>query len=126
MKLMFIQLELFNVINPWAFWIAASPDRKVFNPTHNPPFGILELKCPSVSSVLEVPYHERRGNQLNLKTNYIYYTQVMTQLAVTGLEWYDFFVWCSNDHHLETIEFDAVTWQEIKDKADLFFFNYFL
>ncbi len=115
------------VINPCAYWIGASPDRKVYNPYRQPHIGNLEVKCPRVSSVLEVPYLERHNNTLKLRRNYIYYSQVFkTQLAVTGVEWCDFFVWFNNNYHLETIAFDAVAWQEIKDKADQFFFDYYL
>ena len=114
------------VINPWAFWIAASPDRKVYKPSRSPPIGILEIKCPRVSSVLDTNYLKRVGDNLTLNKNDKYYTQVQTQLAVAGLEWCDFFVWCLNDYHLETIYFDPVEWQNIKDNADLFFFDYYL
>jgi len=40
-------------VNFWAPWIAGSPDRKVYKPTRDPAFGLLEIKCPNVSSVLE-------------------------------------------------------------------------
>ena len=41
------------VVSFGAPWYAASPDRKVYDPTRTPPFGLLEIKCPQVSSVLE-------------------------------------------------------------------------
>ena len=114
------------VVNPWACWIGASPDRKVYHPARDPPVGILEIKCPRVSSVLEVKYLKRVDDHLELNRNDQYYTQVQTQLAVTGLQWCEFFVWCQNDYHLETIYFDAAEWQVIQDKADMFFFHYYL
>ena len=104
------------IVNP--SWLAASPYRKVYLPKRQPPFGILEVKCPRVSSVLETSCLQRVDDQLIL-SSYGYYTQVrITQLAVTGLDWCDFFVWCLNDYHMETIHFDPLTWQDIKDKAD--------
>ena len=36
------------VVSFWSPWLAASTDRKVYNPTKLPPFGLLEVKCPSV------------------------------------------------------------------------------
>lgn len=114
------------VISPTSPWLAASPDRKVFDPSRQPQFGLLEIKCPQNSSVLEVKYLKRSGNNLELRKNHIYYYQILTQLAVTGLQWCDFFVFCSSDHHLETIYFDPHIWQEVKDKVDTFFFNHFL
>ena len=115
------------VINPVAYWIGASPDRKVYIPDRVPSVGILEVKCPRVSSVLGAKCLKHSpGQGLKLNRNDPYFTQIQTQLAVTGLEWCDFFVWCQNDYHLETINFDADEWQKIKHKADLFFFNYYL
>ena len=110
------------IVNPWASWLTASPDRKVYLPNRQPPIGILEMKCPRVSSVLETSYLQREGDHLVLRISHGYYTQILTQLAVTGLEWCDFFVWCLNDDLMETIHFDPLAWQEIKNKADKFFF----
>ena len=33
------------IVNPWASWLAASPDRKGYLPNRQPRFGILEVKC---------------------------------------------------------------------------------
>lgn len=116
------------VINPWCPWLAASPDRKVYNPTRTNPFGLLEIKCPaSVNSALEVPYLVKDdSNKFQLKDNHIYYFQVLMQLAVTGLTWCDFFVWCESDSALVTINFDSNKWQDIQRKLDTFYFEYFL
>ncbi|XP_060603836.1 uncharacterized protein LOC132756720 [Ruditapes philippinarum] len=51
------------VVNVWAPWLAASPDRKVYNTAMTPPFGLLEIKCPQVSSVLEASYFAKRCNR---------------------------------------------------------------
>ena len=115
------------VINPVAYWICASPARKVYIPDRVPSFGILEVKCPRVSSVLEakcLKHSPGQGHKLN--RNDPYYTRIQTQLDVTGLEWCDLFVWCQNDYYLETINFDADEWQKIKYKANLFFFYHYL
>ena len=115
------------IISPCAPWMAVSPDRKIYNPNMSPPFGLLEIKCPQVTSVLERDYLVKDDkDELQLKRNHEYYTQIQMQLAVTGLKWCDFFVWCENDHHLETIAFDMNFWQLVKDKSDKFYFEYFL
>jgi hypothetical protein len=117
------------IISPSAPWLAASPDRKVYNPARDPKFGLLEIKCPQGKrSVEECDYLEKLAGtgELKLKRNHNYYYQVLTQLAVTGLVWCDFFVWSSNDHHMETIYFDQHIWQTVKDKIDKFFFYDFL
>ena len=115
------------IVSLTAPWIAASPDRKVYNPERNQSFGLLEIKCPQVSSILECPYLIRdEEGQLKLKRNHNYYYQVLTQLAVSGLEWCDLFVWCSNDFHQETIYFNSDNWNEVKRKVDVFYFNHFM
>ena len=79
------------VISPVAYWIGASPDRKVYIPDRVPSVGILEVKCPRVSSVLEAKCLKHSpGQGLKLNKNDPYFTQIQTQLAVTGLEWCDF------------------------------------
>ena len=115
------------VVNVWAPWLAASPDRKVYNPDMIPPFGLLEIKCPQVGSVLECPYLTKNvTGSLTLNRNHAYYYQVLAQLAVTGLEWCDLFIWCQNDYHKETLYFNRDPWQTVKNKIDQFYFNYFL
>ena len=115
------------VVNPWAPWLAASPDIKVYFPERFPAFGLLEIKCPQVSSILETTYLAKdETGSLKLKRNHNYYFQVLAQLAVTGLDWCDFFVWCQNDHHLETIYLNRDLWDDVKMKIDQFFFNHFL
>ena len=115
------------VISPWSPWLAASPDRKVYFPERFPAFGLLEIKCPQVSSILEVPYLSKdETGTMKLKRNHNYYYQVLAQLAVTGLDWCDLFVWCSNDYHLETIYLNRDLWNAVKDKVDIFYFSHFL
>ncbi|XP_031564919.1 uncharacterized protein LOC116300235 [Actinia tenebrosa] len=114
------------VVNFWCPWLAASPDRIVYDPQKNPYFGLLEIKCTVKSSVLEVDYVQNQQGQICLKRNHAYYYQVLMQLAVTGMEWCDFFIWSNNDEHLETIQFDADMWQTVKDKADAFYFEYYI
>ena len=116
------------IVSPWSFWLAASPDRKVYDPSRVPPFGLLEIKCPNKASISEVPYlkQDATTHTLKLKRSDKYYYQVLMQLAVAGLQWCDFFVWTPHDSHLETIRFDIDEWQTVKDKVDMFYFDHFL
>ena len=121
------------VVSPWCPWLGASPDRKVYDPSVPfEPFGLLEIKCPDVKSVLEVTDGSLKRDsvtgQLALNKKHMYYSQVQMQLAVTGLSWCDFFVWTETDgdFHLERIKFDSTIWQEMKNKVDMFYFEYFL
>ncbi|XP_062621198.1 uncharacterized protein LOC134282825 [Saccostrea cucullata] len=113
------------IVSPYASWLAASPDRKVYNPTMNPPYGLLEIKCP-VKPLTECVYLKKDGDVWRLNENHNYYHQVMMQLAVTGLTWCYFFVWHCDESHLEVITFDNEEWQEMKNKIDSFYFDYFL
>ncbi|XP_025079814.1 uncharacterized protein LOC112555598 [Pomacea canaliculata] len=118
------------IIHPDAFWLAASPDRKVYDQSRTQdPFGLLEIKCPSMStrrSLEELPYLEEVNGKLQLKRSDRYYYQIQMQLAVTGLEWCDFFVWSVDACHLETINFDQNFWNGVKNAVDTFFFTYHL
>lgn len=114
------------VVSPYSHWLAATPDRKVYCPARDPPFGLLEIKCPDTDDLSKVKCLREDNGQYKLKTNDNYYFQVQMQMAVTGLEWCDFYVWLDNASHLETIHFDDEFWQTAKDKLDLFFLNYFL
>ena len=114
------------VVSPFANWIAASPDRKIYRPDLPQQFGLLEIKCPRKNSVLECPYLQPIPSGLLLNRKHEHYTQVQTQLAVTGLPWCDFFVWTRHDHHLEKIYFDPVFWQNVKDTIDMFYFKYYI
>ena len=119
------------VISPFCYWIAASPDRKVYNPDRQPPYGLLEIKCPQNQHIADVKCllaeNTSAGRVYKLKRSDNYYYQVMCQLAVTGLRWCDFFILLeNNEHHLETIVFDEEFWNEAQAKVDSFFFSYFL
>ena len=75
------------------------------------------MKCPHVSSVLEVPYLAKgETGAMKLKRNQNYNYQVLAQLAVTGLDWCDLFVWCPNDYHLETIYLNRDLLMQLKTK----------
>jgi hypothetical protein len=51
----------------------------------------------------------------------------MCQLAVTGLEWCDFFVYLENgEFDMETIQFDPQFWATAQEKVDKFFFEHYV
>jgi YqaJ-like viral recombinase domain len=116
------------VISPYSPWIAASPDRKVYCPARNPPYGLLEIKCPQNDNICDIKYLDNKlASGRQLKRSHEYYYQVMCQLAVTGLQWCDFFVFLVNgEYHLETIAFDQQFWAEAQRKVDHFFFDHFV
>lgn len=116
------------VINPSAPHLGASPDRQVYDSQHPNPFGLLEIKCPSVDTIMDCKYLHvnRQTGNLQLKRSDAYYYQVMGQLGITGSEWCDFFVYARNDYHVERIYFDANMFADMKLKLDQFYFEFFL
>ena len=115
------------VVSQCSPWIAASPDRKVYNTERNPPFGLLEIKCPTINDITEVKCLKKNeeGNY-ELKRNHHYYYQVIIQLAVCGLEWFELYIWWETGYFLETKEFNEDVWQQAKNKADNFYFCHFI
>lgn len=118
------------VVSVTAPWLAASPDRKVYDPQKEDPYGLLEVKCPESNTLAAVECLIYDNGQYSLKKNHNYFYQVLCQLAVTGLPWCDFIVWCHQEDtlHCETIRFADYKdmWNEAKDKVDAFYFESFI
>ena len=66
--------------------------------------------------------HGPNGPHLCQKS--LYYFQIQTQLAVTGCDFCDFFVYTTHGHHLERIEFNAIFWNDLFSYLELFLLNY--
>ena len=92
--------------------------------------GLIEIKCPfSISNEkptdINLSYLQKNNNQeIKLNRNHPYFSQVQTQMAVTGRSWCDFFVYTRHGFHLERITFDASFWQKLVEAVDYFFANY--
>lgn len=115
------------VINPSACHLGASPDRRVYDPSADDSFGLLEVKCPVATSLSQVKYFQTlpSGERL-LKKPHAYYYQIMGQLGVTGAAWCDFFVYTETEYHIERIVYDTAFFADMKEKLDVFYFSYFL
>ncbi|KAG9261431.1 hypothetical protein AMEX_G5000 [Astyanax mexicanus] len=114
------------VVHPDAPHLGASPDGKVVDPTENPPFGIVEVKCPNVDSIAHVHHVRLAGGKAHLKKSHKYYSQVQGQLAVTGLAWCDFITDTKNDFTVERIWRDEAFIEQLKEKLDLFYYNVYI
>ncbi|XP_056135202.1 uncharacterized protein LOC130111926 [Lampris incognitus] len=73
------------IIHPDAPWLGSSPDGVVFDPTENPPFGLLEIKCPNVKSYVGCKYLKVEGDTMTLKKQHSYFWQTKGQLLVSGM-----------------------------------------
>ena len=74
----------------------------------------------------DISYLELLNGALKLKNRHDYYYQIQCQLAVTGLQWCDLYVFLKNGHaHIETISFDKLFWDNVQCKVEDFYLTYF-
>ena len=112
-------------VHPLHSFLGASPDRIVFDPSMNPPHGLLEVKCPLCLFDADLTPHDAcmeladfccslQDGKVCLKTNHPYYFQIQGQMAVCGLTWCDFLVWAGSSRiSVERVFFDEDFWQTI-------------
>ncbi|KAK7136687.1 hypothetical protein R3I93_016893 [Phoxinus phoxinus] len=110
------------IIHPNAPWLGASPDGVVFDPTDNPQFGLVEIKCPNVKNIVDCKYLQMDHGFLTLKKSHAYYYQVQGQLLVSGMQWCDFMVWAQEDYFIQRIYSDTSVHKVIREKVDYFYF----
>ncbi|KAI2646375.1 hypothetical protein H4Q32_028342 [Labeo rohita] len=110
------------IIHPNAPWLGASPDGVVFDPTDNPQFGLVEIKCPNVKNIVDCKYLQMDHGFLTLKKSHAYYFQVQGQLLVSGMQWCDFMVWAQEDYFVQRIYSDTSVHKVIREKVDYFYF----
>ena len=126
-------------VNPECPFVGTTPDGKVYDTVENPPYGLVEIKCPfskrndtAIQAALDRNcYLEDRNGSLSLKVNHSsgYYCQVQGQLAITGLTWCDFCVYFSNSNEMvvERIHWDKDYWRTLLfPKLSNFYVNYVL
>ncbi|CAB4012346.1 Poly P3, partial [Paramuricea clavata] len=90
----------YGFVNPKYSWLGASPDRVVFDPTSNPPYGCVEIKCIESGKGMTPlqTYHAKREpssgkkkpfclmkqeDSLILDPDHCYYHQVQGQCAIS-------------------------------------------
>lgn len=96
------------VINPSLLHLGCSPDRRVYDPSENEPWGLLEIKCSPSDYLFDLNYlkHDGRTAACSLKKTHAYYYQTMGCIGLTGSAWEDFYVFCRSEFHCERIYFD--------------------
>lgn len=55
------------VISPYSPWIAANPDHKVYCPARNPPYELLEIKCPQNDNICDNKCFDKKLTAVQLK-----------------------------------------------------------
>jgi len=115
-------------------WLAASPDRIVYDPSEKDnQQGCLEVKCPfscKKRTVLEatrdVPAFcliEQDG-EVFLSKSHAYFYQVQTEMHVTNSQWCDFVVWSPIDKpFVQRIRYESEFMSNAIVKAQKFYFN---
>lgn len=58
------------VIHPDAPWLDALPDVLIFNPIAQPPFGLVEIKCPNVMNYVDCKYLQMQHGTLALRVSH--------------------------------------------------------
>ncbi len=69
------------IVHPDALWLGSSPDGVIFDPSGNPPFGLLEVKCPNIQSYVDCPYLKMSGGALKLRRQHKYYWEVKVRCS---------------------------------------------
>ena len=118
----FVVFEAGLSVHPSFPYLGATPDGKVFDPSANEKYGLLEIKCPyskkgeTLDQAAADPnfYLEKVGERFYLKKEHScgYYAQVQGQLALTGLKWCDFCIYLSDSNEMcvDRIYFDPCYW----------------
>ncbi|XP_052408620.1 uncharacterized protein LOC127953415 [Carassius gibelio] len=114
------------LIHPDAHWLGASPDGIIFDPKEHHVFGLLEIKCPNVKSYVDCPYLKFNNGTPELKQQHAYYWQVQGQMLISGLDWCDFVIYAQDDMMVQRIYKDLKMFLNIREKADHFFFYFYL
>ena len=93
--------------------------------------GVLEIKCPYKWRFL-TPYEaandksffcELKDDKVVLKRSHSYFYQVQGQMAISGRNWCDFFVWTLRGFSVERIHFEPDLWRDISAKLNHFYLN---
>ncbi|XP_015779800.1 PREDICTED: uncharacterized protein LOC107357681 [Acropora digitifera] len=76
------------VINPSLPHLGCSPDRRVYDPSENDPWGLLEIKCTPSDCLSDLNYlkHNSRTGTYSLKKTHAYYYQTMGFLQAVQIE----------------------------------------
>ena len=120
------------IIHPKCPWPGCSPDRKVYDlqalqDGYNP-VRFLEIKVmkEGETDFANVSYLTKDAitNEYTLKKTHIYFCQVQCLLALTGLEWCDFFSYISDDLFVcVRISFDRIFFSRSQKQGGQFLFS---
>ncbi|CAN7996770.1 unnamed protein product [Ixodes hexagonus] len=117
------------MVDPSSPWLGASPDRLVFDPAETPPHGVVEVKCPYTMWSCATPDSKSffivkdATGVYRLKRDHNHYYQLLGQMALSGITWGDFVVYCKEFLIIERIRFCPSSWIKCKKVLDKFYFE---
>ncbi len=91
------------IIHPDAPHLGASPEGKVVDPNEDPPYGLVEVKCPVVKYTGQASHKQYVWGQVKLRKTHTYHWQVQGQLMVIGLAWCDLVTGDRSDFTVERV-----------------------
>ena len=118
-------------VDPKRQYIAASPDGMFSCACHGD--AVIEVKCPFKirkktikDGVHECDFLEEDpvSQKPRIKRSHKYYTQIISQMAVTGRKFGLFVVWTEQDMMIEEIKFDDAHWGKVEQNLVIFFKGY--
>ncbi|XP_070555668.1 uncharacterized protein [Ptychodera flava] len=92
--------------------------------------GLMECKCPfrirhSVPSVYNLDYIQLDDSgSIKLKRNHLYFAQIQGQMAITGTQWCDLFIFTFAGNLTLRVNFDEKYWSDLVTNLDYFFNTY--
>ncbi|KAF4514082.1 UNVERIFIED_CONTAM: hypothetical protein B566_EDAN019102, partial [Ephemera danica] len=109
------------VINPGVPFLGASPDRVIFD-KQTQEYGLLEIKTLSKAKTLNLNLQEAitmglaknlsiQNEEVKLKDNSEFHTQMQGQMALTGLKFCDLIVDCGIEFYIERFFFNEKYWK---------------
>lgn len=121
------------VIQPYLFWLAASPDGCVVDKTTGG-IGLIEIKCPKTKrncKPLELCndpkfYVELIDRKPSLKKNHPYYTQIQMAMGLSCAKFCDFIVYTFEGLIVIRIDFDDLYFRSLLEKLNNFYKHYLL
>lgn len=124
------------VVQPYLFWLAASPDGLVQDESDDRKFGLIEIKCPKTKKNLTPQelckdskfYVEMDNDKPRLKRDHSngYYTQIQMAMGLTGATFCDFVVYTFKGLIVVRTDFDETYFKTLLEKLNNFYKHYML
>ena len=92
----------------------------------------VEIKCPyslkdqiiDLSSAKKCPFLCVENDKIQLNRSHKYYTQIISQIALTKTSQSYFVVWTKSSIFVEEIKFDIGHWSRVETKLEIFYKTY--